>query len=68
MSASRPATPLCDPLRAAGALACAVTSARCRSSVLQCVSVLGIHTMSLGAPILLEELAALQADEPPAAR
>jgi len=26
--------------------------------VLQCVSVLGIHTMSLGAPILQEELAA----------
>jgi len=28
------------------------------AAVLQCVSVLGIHTMSLGAPILLEELAA----------
>ncbi|MDM0022519.1 carboxymuconolactone decarboxylase family protein [Variovorax saccharolyticus] len=28
------------------------------NAVLQCVSVLGIHTMSLGAPILLEELAA----------
>jgi alkylhydroperoxidase/carboxymuconolactone decarboxylase family protein YurZ len=28
------------------------------TAVLQCVSVLGIHTMSLGAPILLEELAA----------
>ena len=28
------------------------------SAVLQCVSVLGIHTMSLGAPILLEELEA----------
>jgi alkylhydroperoxidase/carboxymuconolactone decarboxylase family protein YurZ len=27
------------------------------TSVLQCTSVLGIHTMSLGAPILLEELA-----------
>jgi len=27
-------------------------------AVLQCVSVLGIHTMSLGAPILREELAA----------
>jgi len=27
------------------------------AAVLQCVSVLGIHTMSLGAPILLEELA-----------
>lgn len=28
------------------------------AAVLQCVSVLGIHTMSLSAPILLEELAA----------
>ena len=28
------------------------------TAVLQCVSVLGIHTMSLGAPILHEELAA----------
>jgi alkylhydroperoxidase/carboxymuconolactone decarboxylase family protein YurZ len=28
------------------------------TAVLQCVSVLGIHTMSLGAPLLLEELAA----------
>jgi len=28
------------------------------AAVLQCVSVLGIHTMSLGAPILLEEAAA----------
>ncbi len=28
------------------------------TAVLQCVSVLGIHTMSVGAPILLEELAA----------
>lgn len=28
------------------------------TAVLQCVSVLGIHTMSLGAPMLLEELAA----------
>lgn len=28
------------------------------TAVLQCVSVLGIHTMSLGAPILLEEIAA----------
>jgi alkylhydroperoxidase/carboxymuconolactone decarboxylase family protein YurZ len=27
------------------------------AAVLQCVSVLGIHSMSLGAPILLEELA-----------
>jgi len=32
------------------------------TAVLQCVSVLGIHTMSLGAPILLEELAAQQSD------
>lgn len=31
------------------------------NAVLQCVSVLGIHTMSLGAPILLEELAAHRA-------
>ena len=30
------------------------------TAVLQCVSVLGIHTMSLGAPILQEELAALE--------
>ena len=29
------------------------------AAVLQCVSVLGIHSMSLGAPILLEELDAL---------
>ena len=29
------------------------------TAVLQCVSVLGIHTMSLGAPILLEELDAM---------
>ena len=29
------------------------------AAVLQCVSVLGIHTMSLGAPILLEELDAM---------
>lgn len=28
------------------------------TAVLQCVSVLGIHSMSVGAPILLEELAA----------
>jgi alkylhydroperoxidase/carboxymuconolactone decarboxylase family protein YurZ len=28
------------------------------TAVLQCVSVLGIHTMSLGAPILQDELAA----------
>ena len=31
------------------------------TAVLQCVSVLGIHSMSLGAPILLEELAAREA-------
>jgi len=30
------------------------------TAVLQCVSVLGIHTMSLAAPILQEELAALE--------
>lgn len=30
------------------------------TAVLQCVSVLGIHTMSLAAPILLEEIAAYQ--------
>jgi alkylhydroperoxidase/carboxymuconolactone decarboxylase family protein YurZ len=30
------------------------------TAVLQCVSVLGIHTMSLGAPILREELVALE--------
>ncbi|MFS8977231.1 carboxymuconolactone decarboxylase family protein [Cupriavidus necator] len=30
------------------------------TAVLQAVSVLGIHTSSLGAPILLEELAAMQ--------
>lgn len=30
------------------------------TAVLQCVCVLGIHSMSLGAPILLEELAAQQ--------
>ena len=34
------------------------------TAVLQCISVLGIHTMSLGAPILQEELAAQRA--PPA--
>ena len=33
------------------------------NAVLQCVSVLGIHTMSLGAPILQEELAAHKAAE-----
>jgi alkylhydroperoxidase/carboxymuconolactone decarboxylase family protein YurZ len=35
------------------------------TAVLQCVSVLGIHSMSLGAPILLEELAAAQARTTP---
>ena len=34
------------------------------TAVLQCVSVLGIHTMSLGAPILLEELAAREGHTP----
>lgn len=34
------------------------------TAVLQCVSVLGIHTMSLGAPILLEELAARERHTP----
>ena len=34
------------------------------TAVLQCVSVLGIHTMSMGAPILLEELAAHRALQP----
>lgn len=37
------------------------------TAVLQCVSVLGIHTMSLGAPILQEELAAREPDTEPAA-
>jgi alkylhydroperoxidase/carboxymuconolactone decarboxylase family protein YurZ len=37
------------------------------TAVLQCVSVLGIHTMSLGAPILLEELAAREPITEPAA-
>lgn len=37
------------------------------TAVLQCVSVLGIHTMSLGAPILLDELAALEPETRPAA-
>ena len=32
------------------------------TAVLQLTSVLGIHTMSLGAPLLLEELAARRAD------
>lgn len=34
------------------------------AAVLQCTSVLGIHTMSLGAPILLEELAERAASQP----
>lgn len=34
------------------------------TAVLQCVSVLGIHTMSLGAPMLLEELAAREGRAP----
>jgi len=34
------------------------------AAVLQLTSVLGIHTMSLGAPILLEELTARQAAQP----
>ncbi|WP_431275042.1 carboxymuconolactone decarboxylase family protein [Variovorax ureilyticus] len=34
------------------------------TAVLQCVSVLGIHTMSLGAPILLEELASCECPAP----
>ena len=37
------------------------------TAVLQCVSVLGIHTMSLGAPILQQELAARELDTEPAA-
>ncbi|HSW16112.1 MAG TPA: carboxymuconolactone decarboxylase family protein [Ramlibacter sp.] len=37
------------------------------TAVLQCVSVLGIHTMSMGAPILLEELDAQRALETTAA-
>ena len=37
------------------------------TAVLQCVSVLGIHTMSLGAPILQEELAAREPVTAPAA-
>ena len=37
------------------------------AAVLQCVSVLGIHTMSLSAPILLEELAAREPVTEPAA-
>lgn len=36
------------------------------TAVLQCVSVLGIHTMSLGAPILHEELAAREPVTEPA--
>ncbi|WER50901.1 carboxymuconolactone decarboxylase family protein [Cupriavidus sp. WKF15] len=38
------------------------------AAVLQAVSVLGIHTSSLGAPILLEELAALQQEQVSAER
>ncbi|MEJ8810599.1 carboxymuconolactone decarboxylase family protein [Variovorax ureilyticus] len=34
------------------------------TAVLQCVSVLGIHTMSLSAPILLEEFAAHERSTP----
>jgi alkylhydroperoxidase/carboxymuconolactone decarboxylase family protein YurZ len=37
------------------------------TAVLQCVSVLGIHTMSLGAPILLEELTERERATEPAA-
>jgi alkylhydroperoxidase/carboxymuconolactone decarboxylase family protein YurZ len=36
------------------------------TAVLQLTSVLGIHTMSLGAPILQEELAAFQTRSPQA--
>jgi alkylhydroperoxidase/carboxymuconolactone decarboxylase family protein YurZ len=35
------------------------------TAVLQCVSVLGIHTMSVGAPILLDELAARESAPSP---
>ena len=38
------------------------------AAVLQLVSVLGIHTCSLGAPILLEELAALESRKLAAAK
>ena len=38
------------------------------TAVLQCVSVLGIHTMSLGAPILQEALAARASETPTATR
>ena len=38
------------------------------TAVLQCVSVLGIHTMSLGAPILIEELAAAKTRSQAAAK
>jgi len=34
------------------------------AAVLQCVSALGIHSMSLWAPILLEELAAHERRDP----
>ena len=37
------------------------------TAVLQCVSVLGIHSMSVGAPILLEEMAAAGLPLPPGA-
>jgi alkylhydroperoxidase/carboxymuconolactone decarboxylase family protein YurZ len=37
------------------------------AAVLQAVSVLGIHSSSLGAPILLEELAAIEQAKAPAA-
>ncbi|SIO72832.1 Uncharacterized conserved protein YurZ, alkylhydroperoxidase/carboxymuconolactone decarboxylase family [Burkholderia sp. GAS332] len=37
------------------------------AAVLQAVSVLGIHSSSLGAPILLEELAAIEQGKAPAA-
>ena len=38
------------------------------AAVLQLTSVLGVHTMSLGAPILLEELAAKQRRRPDTTR
>ena len=37
------------------------------TAVLQCVSVLGIHSLSVGAPILLEEMAAAGLPLPPGA-
>ena len=45
-----------------GALAAGATKEEILA-VLQAVSVLGIHSMSLGTPILVEELAALSAQE-----